>query len=151
MKMEYKLFGNDTAVLLTRQPEMVYGELFISFLGAPSGATAIFEADGSSLYRSLNEDICSVPTDKLNGEVKVTVALLDGHARPRKWICEEILAKRQKDGSVLISPNDMNLPLRFIELKEENQLIREANERIEKRLVALEDRLERILEGYDLT
>ncbi len=147
--MEYKILDNGTAVVLTRQPEMVYDELYIDFSGAPSGATAIFES-GGSLYRLLNGVTCSVPVDKLNGVVKVTVALLDGSARPRKWTCEELLAEKQKNGGTLISPNDMNLPQRFVELKLENESIRQTNDRISMRLKKLEDKLERLLEGYDL-
>lgn len=150
MKMEYKILDNGTAVVLTRQPELVYDELYIDFSGAPSGATAIFEVGGDSLYRLLHGETCSVPADKLNGVVKVTVALLDGSARPRKWACEELLAEKQKSGGTLVSPNDMNLPQRFIELKMENEAIRQTNERIETRLKELEDKLERLLEGYDL-
>ena len=113
MKMEYKILDNGTAVVLTRQPELVYDELYVDFSGAPSGATAIFECGGDSLYRLLNGVTCSVPADKLNGVVKVTVALLEGSARPRRWACEELLAEKQKSGGTLISPNDMNMPQKF--------------------------------------
>ena len=41
MKMEYKVLDNGTAVILTRQPELVYDELYITFTGAPANATAI--------------------------------------------------------------------------------------------------------------
>ena len=58
MKMEYKILDNGTAVVLTRQPELVYDELYIDFSGAPSGATAIFEVGGDSLYRSLDGAFC---------------------------------------------------------------------------------------------
>lgn len=51
MKMEYKILDNGTAVVLTRQPEMVYDELYVDFSGAPSGATAIFECGGEDVYR----------------------------------------------------------------------------------------------------
>ena len=71
MKMEYKILDNGTAVVLTRQPELVYDELYIGFSGAPSGATAIFEVGGDSLYSLLHGETCSVPADKLNGVVKV--------------------------------------------------------------------------------
>ena len=54
MMMEYKILDNGTAVVLTRQPELVYDELYIDFSGAPSGATAIFEVGGDSLYRLLH-------------------------------------------------------------------------------------------------
>ena len=45
----------------------------------------------------------------------------------------------------------MNLPQRFVELKLENEGIRQSQERLEGRVKELEDRLEKLLEGYDLT
>lgn len=151
MKTKYKILDNGTAVVLTRQPELVYDDLYVDFSGAPSGATAIFESGSDAMYRLLSDETCSVPVDKLNGVVKVTVALLDGSARPRKWACEELLAEKQKNGGTLISPNDMNLPQRFVELKLENETIRQSQKRLEGRVKELEDKLEKLLEGYDLT
>ena len=151
MKITYRILDNATAVIITRQPVALYEELRVTFAGAPEGATAILESGGDSFYRVLDEESCSVPVDKLNGVVKVTVALLDGSTRSRKWVCEELLAEKLKDGGTLVFPNDMNLPQRFIELKLENESIRQTNERIEARLGELENRLERLLEGYDLT
>lgn len=151
MKTKYKILDNGTAVVLTRQPELVYDDLYVDFSGAPSGATAIFEVGGDTMYRLLSDETCSVPVDKLNGVVKVTVALLDGSARPRKWACEELLAEKQKNCGTLISPNDMNLPQRFVELKLENETIRQSQKRLEGRVKELEDKLEKLLEGYDLT
>ncbi len=148
--MEYKVLDNGTAVILSRQPETVYDELHISFSGAPLGATAILESDGNSLYRQLDGVSCSVSVDKLNGVVRVTVVLLDGSASPRRWYCEELFAEKLRDGGTLISPNDMNLPQRFVELKMENEAIRQSHERLEKRLDELEEKFEDLLEGYDL-
>ncbi len=149
--MRYKILDNGTAVVLARQPELVCDELFIDFSGAPSGATVIFNVGGCSLYRSLEGESCSVPADKLDGVVKVTLALLDGSARPRKWSCEELLAQKQRGGDVLVAPNDMNLPQRVVELKLENESIRRDQKRLEERIKELEGQLKRLLEGYDLT
>ena len=151
MKMQYKLLDNGEGVILTRQPALISGDLYVDFSGAPSGATAIFESGDDSIYRLLDGETCDVPVDKLNGAVKVTVVLLDGSARPRKWACEELLAEKQQSGGTLISPNDMNLPQRFVELKLENEAIRQAQDRLEERVKDIEDRLENLLEGYDLT
>lgn len=151
MMTKYKILDNGTSVLITRQPKLVYDELFIDFSDAPSGCTAIFESGGDYLYRLLEGNVCSIPVDKLEGAVKVTVVLFDGSASPRKWTCEELFAEKQENGGILISPNDMNLPQRFVELKLENEDIRQTNKLIEKRLEELENKLERVLEGYDLT
>ena len=108
MKMEYKLLGNGSAVILTRQPEIVYDELYITFSGAPSDATAIIETSGDSLYRKLSEGTCAVPANKLRGEVKITVAILDGTTPPKRWTCEELKAEALRDGGIrcltIVSP-----------------------------------------------
>mgnify|MGYP000764053941 CR=1 FL=1 len=79
MKMEYQLLNNYTGVVLTREPEFICDELYITFTGAPANATAIFErADGESAYRDLSEGLCGLDTDFLRGSIKVTVVVLNG-------------------------------------------------------------------------
>lgn len=151
MKLKYKILDNGTAVILTRQPDIVYDELQVDFLGAPIGATAIFESNGVSMYRLLYDGTCSIPSNRLDGVITVTLALLDGSASPRRWICEEIMAKREKNGGTLISPNDMDLPARYVELKLENEEIRKEIKLFGARIEKLNGRLETLLEGYDLT
>lgn len=152
MKMEYKLLDNGVGVILTRQPEIVEDELFIDFVDAPADATAIFETKGgNTYYRLISDGLCSLPVKKIIGEVKVTVALLNGETPPRRWLCEEFKVSIQRNGGALVAPNDMNLPQRFVELKLENESIRQNQERLEGRVKELEDRLEKLLEGYDLT
>ena len=57
MQMEYKLLCDKTGVILTRQPELVTDKLFITFTGAPEGATAVFERDdGNSMYRLIADE-----------------------------------------------------------------------------------------------
>ena len=52
MKMEYRLLDNGKGIMLTRQPEFISGDLYISFTGAPEGATAIIvNGQKDSLYR----------------------------------------------------------------------------------------------------
>lgn len=150
MKMEYKILDNGTAIVLTRRSQLVYGDLDIAFLGAPSGATAIFDSGSGSLYRPIHDGTCSVPADKLDGAVKVTVALLDGGVSSRKWACEELLAEKQKNGGTLVSPNDVSLSRFFVEMKLENEKIRQGQEYLEERIKELEDRLAKLFEGYDL-
>ena len=86
MKMEYTcLKKTRKGFVLTRKPEMVDKELIITFSGAPSGATAIFEnADGNSLYRLLADRTCVVPADFLVGEIKVTVTIENEKITPTK-------------------------------------------------------------------
>ncbi len=148
--MEYKILDNGTAVLLTRQPEPIKDELCVTFTGVPTGATAIFEVGDTAIYRLLEEDSCVVPVYKLVGEVKVTVVILDGSARPQKWICEELKGHRLESGEILVAPNDMNLPQRYVELKLENQILRDNDKELHARLDELREKLEKLYEGYDI-
>ena len=55
--MEYRLF-DDKGAIFTRTPEVVSDMLYITFEGAPTGATAIFERDdGSSAYKLINDGV----------------------------------------------------------------------------------------------
>lgn len=151
MKMEYKVLDNGTAVILTRQPELVYDELYITFTGAPANATAIIETKADSIYRRLESTDCSVPVKLLNGEVRVTLAVLDGSARPKKWLCEEIKASMQENGGTLISPNDMNLPQTVVGLRLECETLRKEYENLLALYKNLDKRLTDIMEGYNIT
>ena len=153
MKMEYKLF-DEKGVILTRQPTIVEAEdeMIVFFFDAPANATAIFEtADGREYYRILSEGLCSISIAKIFGEIKVTVAVMGGDAPSVRWLCEEINIKLLEDGKVLISPNDMNLPQKVVDLQLENQEIKEMYRKLEARYEELNGKLDKIMEGYDVT
>lgn len=150
MKMEYKLLGNGTGIILTRQPEIVNDELIITFSGSPSGATAIVEINGDSHYCLLHDATCAIPCAKLNGAVKITVALLDGSAKPKKWLCEGIKASKTAAG-VLIAPDDMDLPATVAGLRLENDALRQYVAALENKINTLYGKFERLTEGYDIT
>ena len=127
-------------------------ELYINFANAPANATAIFETmAGDSYYRLLSDGLCSLPVQKIVGEVKVTVALLNGETPPRRWLCEEFKVSIQRNGGALVAPNDMNLPQTVVELRLENQEIRASYNRLEALYAELKETLEKIMEGYDFT
>ena len=151
MKMEYTCLKKvRKGFVLTRKPEMVDKELIISFLGAPSGATAIFEnADGNSLYRLLADKTCSVPADFLvNGEIKVTVTLLNGKADAEKFICEPICVER-KNGVILVYPNWLDLPMQIIEIYGELQGVKGGMEELFGKFDSLDKKVDKLLDGYD--
>lgn len=152
MNMEIKLLDNKKGFILTRQPEIVKDELLITFSGAPEKATAIFESSQDSLYRALSDGCCSVPESFLEGgEIKITVTVLDGTARPPKWTCEGIKATKLKSGSFVVCPNDMDLPQKVVEIQLEMQKIREKMEVLLKSYSELDTKLKKLLEGYDIT
>lgn len=151
MKMEYTCLKKvRKGFVLTRKPEMVDKELIISFSGAPSGATAIFEnADGNSLYRLLADKTCSVPADFLvNGEIKVTVTLLNGKTDAEKFTCEPICVER-KNGVILVYPNWLDLPMQIIEIYGELQGVKGGMEELFGKFDSLDKKVDKLLDGYD--
>ena len=150
MRMEYRLLDSGKGVMLTRQPEFISGSLYITFTGAPAGATAIFENGGDSLYRLLSDGSCSVPASFLTGDVRVVVTLLDGTVNPQKWACEGIKTTATK-GGVLVCPNDNDIPRQIAEIQVEMQGIRNDIKALFDKYSGLETKLNKLLEGYDVT
>lgn len=150
MKMEYKLLCNGTGIILTRQPEIVNDELIITFSGSPSGATAIVEINSDAHYFLLRCATCAIPCEKLNGTVKITVAVLDGSAKPKKWLCESIKASKTAAG-VLVAPDDMDLPTTVAGLRLENDALRKYVAALEAKINTLSGKFEKLTEGYDIT
>lgn len=110
----------------------------------------IFESDEGAIYRKLEKNSCNVPVKKLGGAVKVTVAVLNGSARPRKWLCEGLMAERQNNGGTLISPDDSKLPEKVVKLELQIQELHRGHKALEDKVNKLEERLVKLLEGYDL-
>lgn len=144
-----RLRKNGVGFILTRQPEFVGKELIITFSGAPPDATAIFEnSNGNSIYRLLVDKTCSVPTDFLVGEIKVTVTRLNGKADVEKCTCEPICVER-KNGMVLVYPNWLDLPMQIIELYGELQEVKDNMSEIIVKHDSLDKKVEKLLDGYD--
>ena len=149
--MEYRLLDNQTGVLITRKPEMIYDELVIGFSGCPMGATAIIESGGKSFYREIVEETCAISEGCLCGhDVRVCVAILDHSARPKRWMCEHFIAEKQRDGGTLVYADESMLPKKYTDLALEAQALRKRCTAVEDRVQKLEDRLERLMEGYDI-
>ncbi len=148
--MEYRLLDTTKrGFMLTRKPEIVEGELVISFSAAPPSATAIFEnGNGNSLYRLIEDGACSVPADFLTGTVKLTVTALNGRNSAPKFVCEEIFTER-KNGVLIVCPNGLDIPLQIIEIFSQMQDIREEMSALNERQDELGKKLDKLLDGYD--
>ncbi len=148
--MEYTLLKNiRKGFVLTRKPEMVDNELIITFSGAPSGATAIFENEnGNSIYRLLADKTCSVPTEFLVGEIKITVTMLNGKTNAEKFICEPICVER-KNGVILVYPNWLDLPMQIIEIYGELQSVKDDIGGLLGKYDSLDKKVEKMFDGYD--
>lgn len=150
LNLTYRLLDNSTAVLLTRQPSITKEALKISILNAPDNSTAIIECPGNAAYYlNINDGCCSVPVSSLNGIVKVVVAILDDSVPLKKWICDELKVDRLEDGSVLVCPNDLNLPQTIADLRLDNQALHEENEANKSKISALELRINKMIEAYN--
>lgn len=147
--MKYKVLDNRTAVLVDRQPEVVREKLNLEFVDAPAGATAVLVLAGFTIYRPLVDGACEVPVDKLNGKVKVFVALLGGDTTTR-YTCEDLKVEKLSDGGTLVSPNDMDLPLEVAALRVENEELRKEQRELSLRLEAVEKQLDKLTKGYAL-
>lgn len=152
MKMEYKLLNSNNGVIMTRAPELIGDMLYISFIGAPDKATAIFErSDGESAYRALSDGLCGIESDWLDGSMKVTVAVLDGSVRAQRWFCEGFYARNIKEcGGVLIYPDDMDMQKKIAELQEDVSDLVATTREISDKYAELEIKLNKLLEGYDI-
>ena len=152
MRLEYKLLSNRTGVLLTRSAGLVEKDLEVHFLGAPTGATAIFDfEDARSCYRALQEGTCTVPLSLLSGEIRVTVALFEGFVHTEKWICEELKTENSGLGGVIVAPNDQNLPLELVRLRLENEELNRKHAELLARMDEFDRWRESLMEGYDFT
>lgn len=155
--MKYRLLDNNTGVILTRSAEItpppvcVGDGCFISFEGAPDGAVAVFTWKGYTFYRDLASGKCAFPQAIDGGDVEVTVALIATDGNTRRWECEGLIARRTADGNIIIAPNDANLPGEIARLRIENEQLRDEQARLNERLLELDKKLTRIMEGYNIT
>ena len=152
MKMEYKLIENiKKGFILTREPEQVDDELIITFTGAPSGATAIFENEsGNSLYRQLHDATCSIPKEFIKGSVRVTIAVLNGQANAPKYRCEAIYSKIA-NGVLIVCPNGLDIPQEIIIVYACVQDLNNKQTTLTKAIDELNEKLARLLDGWDIT
>ena len=157
MNMEYKLLDSKKGFILTREPEIIDKNLYITFTGAPENATVIFESKikGDTLYRELQDGMCCVPArflgPILEDVIKVTVVVLDGKSN-EKWQCEEIkTGKNISNNTIIVKPNDMNIPLQIVEVLLEQQKIKDDMKQLTDNFSELNQKLDKLLEGYDIT
>lgn len=150
-KIVYKLLDILKGVILTRNVQIVSDEILVRFECAPEGAVAVFQFDnGREAYKELKDGECYLKLSGNEGNIKVTVIILDGICTPKRWMCEQLVYSTLQSGEYTVFPNDMNLPQSVTELKIENEELRIENAKIHKRLDEIETRLTNIMEGYNL-
>lgn len=151
MQMEIMLLQNKKGVILTRQPEVIKDNLYVTFSNAPENATAIIENKaGNSIYKLLEDYTCAIPSDFLDAEVKITIAVLDGVHNCDKWFCESIRAMLV-NGEILVCPGDNDLPGEMAKAQIEIDKLQTGFNKITKDYAELNEKLEKLLNGYDIT
>ena len=149
--MKYRLLDNGNGVIVSRRPALLTRSVEMEFSGAPDGSKVILETEsGMFLYRDISGERCEVQLSKLKGVVKVTLVTAPGEER-RKWVCEELFVDHLDEEHALVCPNDMNLPQVVTDLRIENEALRRDQAELRKQIEALDGRLERMMEGYDIT
>ncbi len=132
-----KLLNNGRGVIVSRQPKLLNSDEEFFFEGAPEGATAIFSSGENHYYRKLNNGCCVLPHTALGGVFGIVVAVMDGKVGSPRFVCEEIKTERLTDGSILMLPNDGELPGLVAELQVENHELREKNGELGKKVETL--------------
>ncbi len=118
-----------------------------SFQGAPEGAAAIFKQGETTFYRDLKKGECHLNASLLSeGPVDICVVVL---GTSTKWHCERVDIQRQEE-LLLIAPDFSFLLQLLPTLLLENQEIRKTCRETKEQYKLLEDKLVRIMEGYDL-
>lgn len=155
--MEYKLLKNKKGIILTRKPEVLSGDLWLTFSGQPEIGTAeaVFKnSNNNELYRVLADGSCIVPKDFLEvGEISVRVALSpEGRNRNESqiYVCENVSVQLLKSGEHLVCPADYDLPDRTVKTELAIGKILDEITTVKQRLDGLETKLSQLLEGYDI-
>ena len=150
MRIEYKLLESGEGIIITREPQIFIGNVEICFLNAPTETSVILENEGRSFHRALDKGRCAVPGGKLSGSIKVTAISVRGDLPPKKWRCDSIKAAHTETGGVLIFPNDTDVGKKIMELKLADAELRSFADSLNARIKELEERLNKLYEGYDL-
>lgn len=155
--MTYRILDNKIGVITTRaaalyRPPVSANSTFtITFEGAPKGAVAVFTCNDAIYYRDIVNGKCEVSLHDLDGVVDVAVAMFTNKGQSERWLCEGLIVSHTDSGNVLVMPNDIDLKKEVVELKLENEQLRDEQARLNERLLELDKKLTRIMEGYNIT
>ena len=154
--MKYTLFPCGKGYITEQTPDVVDGgDIAVTFDGIDLSAdkrVAMFTtevAEGSSALATLYRDIdatgrCVIPISKLDGEITVTVSV-DG----KRYFCGGLFIRHDNYGC-FISPINVDLTKEVVASRKVEAELEAAKIDLVSRVEALEDKLERLLEGYDI-
>lgn len=148
--IKYRIFDSGRGFIVTRRPVVQSESVRLRFEGLPDGTTVMIErGDGMTIYKKPVGYCVDVA---LKGEetYKVTASLFDTSARPERWACEGIRTENLQDGTVLVMPDDNDLPDEVIRLREDNEDLRRELNELKNKTDEMKDMIERIMEGHDI-
>lgn len=151
--MEIKLLNNNTGIILTRDAEMITGALYITFKNVPRNATVIFQNETDSLYREIIDNTCEVPLSFLlkSEIISTTVTILNGSKNVPTWHCERMIVTKCELDTVLIRPDDTDISSKWANTQDELNTIRENYKNLSEKYSELATKLNKLLDGYDIT
>lgn len=155
--MKYTLFPCGKGYLTEQIPDVVEGgDIAVSFDGIDPSAgkrVAMFTtevAEGISALATLYRDIDAngksvIPISKLDGEITVTVSV-DG----KRYYCGKLFIRHDEAYGCFISLVNVDFNKEIISSREAETELIAVKKDLVRRVEALEDKLERLLEGYDI-
>jgi hypothetical protein len=155
--MRYTLFPCGKGYLSEQIPKAAgSGDIVVGFDGIDSTANkcvAMFTtnvAEGNAALATLYRDIdekgeCIMPISKLEGQVTVTVSV-DG----KRYTCGSIFIRHNETYGCFLQPVNIDLNKEIIASRAAEKALEEAKKDLVCRVEVLEEKLERLIEGYDL-
>jgi hypothetical protein len=87
----------------------------------------------------------------MSGDVEVTVSLHNDRLPITRWKCEDFHVNHIADVSIMVAPSDADLQAEVVRIRVENDQLRDEQARLNERLLELDKKLTRIMEGYNIT
>lgn len=146
--MLYKICNNGRAVLVTREPQFVDGELVLEFDGADEGYVAIAQIRDKKYYRNIREGRCAFAANLFKtGPVGITV-VKDDELRPI-YECDGLYALC-REGVVVIEGNTLEYDKLLAEQRVEIDELRADNAEFKAELLQFREEFDRIYKGYEV-
>lgn len=147
--MRYTLFDTMSGAITDRKPIVTQtGTFQIDVHGAPSGSKLLVRNEnGDTYYRDVNDGVCVLPV--VLGVLEVWVKHFG--ERVITWRCEPLCATDIGDGRVLVLPHDTNIPAEMATVREELQRTRDDFKRLLAAYEELDERINKMLEGWHIT
>jgi hypothetical protein len=149
--IKYKLLSTSKGIILDRTPKKIAKSVSLKFDTRDKDATVIFGfEDGTNSYKPIEDGICKFAPEGREGSITISVAILNGDANPQKWICEALKIIPLSDGGYIVIPDDQDVRQLVSELYLENENMRGQFDALAEDFKNLSDKVDSLMEGYDL-